>query len=72
MRNENPFPILAMNCPGIEYTYRSLQEKGIIVEELHTLGNGEAKYFNVGGNEGNLLEGAWSIWNLVDDMKSQI
>ncbi|MCH1639943.1 VOC family protein [Paenibacillus timonensis] len=69
LRNGNPFPIMAMNCPDIEYTHGFLRNKGVEVEELMTLGNGEAKYFYFRDPEGNLLEGAWSIWDPVDDYK---
>ncbi|MCD9025474.1 VOC family protein [Cohnella silvisoli] len=68
-RNGNPFPIMALNCPNIEYTYNLLKDKGINVEELKTLGAGEAKYFYFRDNEGNLLEGAWSIWDPQDEIK---
>lgn len=40
-----------------------------MVEDLHTLGNGEAKYFYFRDLEGNLLEAAWSIWDPVDEFK---
>ncbi|MFC5406441.1 VOC family protein [Cohnella soli] len=62
-RNGNPFPIMAINCPDIEFTHKLLKDKGLIVEDLHTLGTGEAKYFYFRDNEGNLLEAAWSIWD---------
>jgi len=69
MRNGNPFPIMALNCPDIEYTYRQLKELGVEVGELNTLGAGEARYFYFRDNEGNLLEAAWSIWDPQDEMK---
>ena len=62
-RNDKPFPIMAINCPDIEYTHQSLKSSGAEVEELRTLGEGEAKYFYFRDNEGNLLEAAWSIWD---------
>lgn len=71
VRNGKPFPIMAINCPDIEYTHESLRSKGIDVGELHTLGAGEAKYFYFRDNAGNLLEGAWSIWDPVDDYKEE-
>lgn len=69
-RNGQPFPILAINCPDIEYTHSYLKANGINVEDLHTLGAGEAKYFYFRDNEGNLLEAAWSIWDPKDEIKS--
>ncbi|TVX96321.1 VOC family protein [Cohnella terricola] len=68
-RNGSPFPIMAMNCPDIEYTYQLLKGKGVTVDELHTLGAGEAKYFYFRDNEGNLLEAAWSKWDPKDEIK---
>ncbi|MEF2247177.1 MULTISPECIES: VOC family protein [unclassified Paenibacillus] len=68
-RNDKPFPIMAINCPDIEYTYQLLKSSGTEVDELHTLGAGEAKYFYFRDNEGNLLEAAWSIWDPKDDFK---
>ena len=69
IRNGKPFPIMAINCPNIEYTHKLLKDKGMIVEDLHTLGAGEAKYFYFRDNEGNLLEAAWSIWDSKDEIK---
>jgi len=69
MRNGKPFPIMAINCPNIDHTYQTLKDKGIDVGELHTLGDNEAKYFHVRDNAGNLLEGAWSIWDPADEFK---
>lgn len=37
------------------------------MEEIHTFGDGEAKYFYFQDDQGNLLEAAWSRWDLVDD-----
>jgi len=71
IRNERPFPIMALNCPDIDYTHNRLKEKGIIVEDLHTLGAGEAKYFYFRDNEGNLLEAVWSIWDPKDEIKEE-
>ncbi|WP_178021653.1 VOC family protein [uncultured Paenibacillus sp.] len=71
LRNGNPFPIMAIHCPDIEYTHGFLRNKGVEVEELMTLGNGEAKYFYFRDPEGNLLEGAWSIWDPVDEYKDE-
>lgn len=69
MRNGKPFPILALLCPDIEAAHRSLASRGVAVEELHTLGAGEAKYFYFRDNQGNLLEGTWSIWDPQDELK---
>ncbi|WP_229106794.1 VOC family protein [Paenibacillus sp. 1001270B_150601_E10] len=69
LRNGTPFPIMAMNCPDIEYTYKQLKDKGIQVDELHTLGDGEAKYFYFRDLDGNLLEAAWSRWDPQDEIK---
>jgi len=71
LRNGNPFPIMAINCPNIEYTHEMLRTKGVEVEDLMTLGNGEAKYFYFRDPEGNLLEGAWSKWDPVDEYKDE-
>ncbi|MGO4542267.1 VOC family protein [Paenibacillus sp. 2TAB19] len=70
-RNGNSFPIMALNCPDIERTHKLLKNKGINVEDLHTLGAGEAKYFYFRDNEGNLLEAAWSIWDPQDEYKEE-
>ncbi|WP_067841816.1 VOC family protein [Amphibacillus sediminis] len=68
-RNGDEYPILALNCPDIEYTYTTLKEAGIEVEPLQQLGNGEAKYFYFRDNQGNYLEAAWSQWDPEDDIK---
>ncbi|WP_410769429.1 VOC family protein [Fontibacillus sp. BL9] len=68
-RNGKPFPIMAINCPNIEYTYNLLKDKGISIDELQTLGEGEAKYFYFRDEEGNLLEATWSIWDPKDEIK---
>lgn len=68
-RNGLAYPILAMNCPDIEYTYEFMKEKGVKVDKLQTLGAGEAKYFYFEDNQGNLLEAAWSKWDPTDEMK---
>lgn len=70
-RNGKPFPIMALNCPDIEFTHKLLMDKGLDVEDLHTLGKGEAKYFYFRDNEGNLLEAAWSIWDPKDEIKEE-
>ncbi|MBB6671345.1 VOC family protein [Cohnella nanjingensis] len=69
LRNGTPFPIMALNCPDIARTHRMLLEKGVAVDDLHTLGAGEAKYFYFRDNEGNLLEAAWSIWDPQDAIR---
>lgn len=68
-RNGRPFPIMALNCSDIEYTHTYLKTNGVLVEDLHTLGAGEAKYFYFRDNEGNLLEAAWSKWDPKDEIK---
>ncbi|MBE9916946.1 VOC family protein [Paenibacillus donghaensis] len=68
-RNGNSFPIMALNCADIEYTYDKLKSAGVAVEDLHTLGEGEAKYFYFRDPEGNLLEAAWSKWDPQDQIK---
>ncbi|WP_422657480.1 VOC family protein [Paenibacillus sp. EC2-1] len=70
-RNGQPFPVMAINCPNIEYTHEYMMKNGVDVEELHTLGAGEAKYFYFRDNEGNLLEAAWSKYDLEEDMKEE-
>lgn len=69
LRNGKPFPIMALNCPDIDFTHSELRRKGVNVEELQTLGAGEAKYFYFRDNQGNLLEAAWSIWDPKDTIK---
>lgn len=55
-RNGTAFPVMAMNCPDIEYSYRKLKESGVtIVKELSSLGAGEARYFYFRDNEGHLF-----------------
>jgi catechol 2,3-dioxygenase-like lactoylglutathione lyase family enzyme len=68
-RNGHPFPIMAINCPDIEYTHRYLMSQGVLVEEISPLGAGEARYFYFRDNQGNLLEAAWSIWDPKDEIK---
>lgn len=58
-----------MNCPDIEYTHQKLKEHHIEVQEIHSLGGGEAKYFYFKDNQGNLLEAAWSKWDPADELK---
>jgi hypothetical protein len=36
-RNGHPFPIMAINCPDIEYTHRYLKSQGVLVEEYARL-----------------------------------
>ena len=71
IRNDNKFPVMAMNCEDIEYTHKKLKENGVEVEDINVLGKGEAKYFYFKDNEGNLLEAAWSIWDLEDSIKEE-
>jgi catechol 2,3-dioxygenase-like lactoylglutathione lyase family enzyme len=68
-RNGKSYPIMAINCPDIEYTHKLMKDKGLEIEDIHTLGTGEAKYFYFRDNEGNLLEAAWSIWDPKDEIK---
>ncbi|MDR9856538.1 VOC family protein [Paenibacillus sp. VCA1] len=68
-RNGQPFPIMALNCEDIEHTYDQLKSAGVQVDELRTLGQGEAKYFYFRDPEGNLLEAAWSKWDPQDEIK---
>ncbi|MNZ57559.1 Glyoxalase/Bleomycin resistance protein/Dioxygenase superfamily protein [compost metagenome] len=68
-RNGAPFPIMAIQCPDIAFTHQSLKDQGVMVEDIQTLGSGEAKYFYFRDNEGNLLEAAWSIWDPKDTIK---
>ncbi len=70
-RNGEPFPIMAINCPNIEYTHSCLKGNGIVVEDIQKLGNGEAKYFYFRDNQGNFLEAAWSIWDIKDEIKEE-
>ncbi len=69
MRNGSRFPVMAMNCQDIDYTYKSLKEKGVFVEDIQVLGDGGAKYFYFKDNQGNILEAAWSQWDPVDEFK---
>lgn len=68
-RNGKRFPVLSIYCPDIEYTYKQLKDNDVTVEELHTLGQGEAKYFYFYDDQGNLLEAAWSTWSPQDVLK---
>lgn len=70
-RNGKPFPIMAINCPDIEFTHSYLKGNGIVVEDIETLGAGEAKYFYFRDNQGNYLEAAWSVWDPVDQIKEE-
>ncbi|WP_059041068.1 VOC family protein [Paenibacillus rubinfantis] len=70
-RNGKPFPIMAINCPDIEFAHSYLKGNGIAVEDIETLGAGEAKYFYFRDNQGNYLEAAWSIWDPVDQIKEE-
>ncbi|MDU4697972.1 MAG: VOC family protein [Paenibacillus sp.] len=70
-RNGKPFPIMAINCPDIEFAHSYLKGNGIVVEDIETLGAGEAKYFYFRDNQGNYLEAAWSIWDPVDQIKEE-
>jgi len=69
-RNGKAFPIMALNCPDTELTHERLTARGVEVEELHTLGEGEAKYFYFRDPDGNLLEAAWSKWDPQDEIKA--
>ncbi|WP_235949989.1 VOC family protein [Paenibacillus apii] len=68
-RNGQPFPIMALNCPDIEFTHNFLKKNQIEVQDIQALGAGEAKYFYFRDNQGNLLEAAWSIWDPEDEIK---
>lgn len=70
MRNGSPYPVLTMNCPNIEYTYRQLKESNVEVQEIQSLGSGEAKYFYFKDDQGNLIEAAWSQWDQADEVKN--
>lgn len=69
VRNGSPYPVLTMNCPDIEYTHQYLMEHQVEVQEIHSLGSGEAKYFYFKDDQGNLLEAAWSKWDTGDEIK---
>ncbi|WP_394523492.1 VOC family protein [Lacrimispora sp. JR3] len=69
LRNGSPYPVLTMNCPNIETTYEKLKKQGAEVYELHSIADGEAKYFYFKDDQGNLLEAAWSKWDPVDEVK---
>lgn len=69
MRNGTAYPVLSMNCPDIERTYRHMKNNGVEAEELCSLGEGEARYFYFRDNQGNLLEASWSRWDQEDEMK---
>ncbi|MGN7358397.1 hypothetical protein ACTHPF_13785 [Paenibacillus sp. SAF-054] len=63
------------NDPAIFFPSRWLRlcpddsNAGVEVQELQTLGEGEAKYFYFQDPEGNLLEAAWSKWDEEDEIK---
>lgn len=69
VRNASPYPVFTINCPDIEFTHQYLSGQGVEVEAIHSLGDGEAKYFYFQDDQGNLLEAAWSQWDLVDEVK---
>lgn len=69
IRNGVDFPVMAMNCLDIEYTHKVLKERGVEVDSIKILGEGEAKYFYFKDNEGNLIEAAWSLWDQEDEIK---
>ncbi|MFP4977280.1 VOC family protein [Paenibacillus sp. CN-4] len=70
-RNGSPFPVMAVQCPDIELTYRTLTNNGVEAEPIQTLGAGEARYFYFRDDQGNLLEAAWSIWDPEDEFKEE-
>lgn len=70
-RNGSPFPVMAIQCPDIELTYRTLTDNGVEAEPIQTLGAGEARYFYFRDDQGNLLEAAWSIWDPEDEFKEE-
>lgn len=70
-RNGEPFPIMAIKCQDIEFTHNFMKSNGIAVEDLQTLGAGEAKYFYFRDDQGNFLEAAWSMWDLKDEIKEE-
>lgn len=47
---------------------KQLKAEKVDLQELMTLGNGEAKYFYFWDNQGNFLEAAWSIWDQEDEI----
>lgn len=69
VRNAHPYPVFTINCPDIAFTHQYLSDRGVQVEEIHSLGKGEAKFFYFQDDQGNLLEAAWSQWDLVDAVK---
>lgn len=69
MRNGSPYPVFTMNCPDIEDTYRQLKASNVEVQEIQSLGSGEAKYFYFKDDQGNLIEAAWSQWDPSDEVK---
>lgn len=68
-RNGRGFPVMAIACLDIEKAHRDLTAAGGEVEDLHVLGNGEAKYFYFRDDQGHLLEAAWSIWDTEDEFR---
>lgn len=70
-RNHDAFPIMSMNCSDIDYTYNQLKSMGCKIDEIQSLGEGEAKYFFLEDLDGNLIEIAWSIWDTVDSYKEE-
>jgi len=71
IRNGASFPIMALNCPDIEYTHRQLTMEGVETGPLTPIGNGEARYFYFRDLDGNMLEAAWSIWDPKDEYKKE-
>jgi catechol 2,3-dioxygenase-like lactoylglutathione lyase family enzyme len=66
-REEQAFPVLALYCPDIEYTHSYLKSKNVQAGDIQVLGENEAKYFYFRDCDNNLLEGAWSVWDPVEE-----
>lgn len=62
-RRGKKFPLFALGCKDIEATHQYLKSQGVAVEEIHTLGDNEAKYFYFRDLCGNYIEASWSIWD---------
>ncbi|AKL96996.1 lactoylglutathione lyase [Clostridium aceticum] len=66
LRHGQSFQRFAINCRDIDYTHKTLKNKGVEVTDIIVRGEGQAKYFLFKDIDKNLIEAAWSIWD--DDM----
>ncbi|WP_089282868.1 VOC family protein [Anaerovirgula multivorans] len=63
MRYGQSFQRFAINCNDIEYTHKTLKDKGVEVTDIIIRGEAQAKYFLFKDIDENLIEVTWSIWD---------